>query len=88
MTGDDAGYPERDPFAPVEASPRGAGALAALGMVAAVLAVVGGLAPVAGPAGMALGLLSHVKGSRLGLPTAVAAGIATVIGFTVTFWLR
>ena len=79
---------ERDPFAPVEASPRGAGALVVLALIAASLAIVGGLAPVAGPVGMALGLIAHVKGSRLGMPAAVIAGIATVIGFTVTFLLR
>lgn len=79
---------ERDPFAPVEASPRGATPLAVLGFVAAALAVVGGLAPAAGPIGMALGLVAHVKGSRLGMPAAIVAGVATVIGFTLTFYLR
>lgn len=82
------GTTERDPFAPLEASPRGATAFAVTGLVAAVLALVGGVAPVAGPLGMALGLVAHVKGSRLGMPAAFAAGIAMVAGFAITFYLR
>lgn len=78
----------RDPFAPVAASPRGATALAVAGLGAALLAIVTGLAPVAGPVGMALGLVAHVKGSRLGMPAAVLAGVATVMGFTIAFLLR
>ena len=81
-------HEERDPFAPIEASPRGALALVVLAFASAVLAAIGGLAPVAGPVGMALGLMAHVKGLRLGLPAAVVAGVATVVGFTITFLLR
>jgi hypothetical protein len=77
-----------DPFAPVEASPRGATLLAALGFVAAVSAVLTGLAPVAGPVGMGLGLVAHVKGSRLGMPAAVASGIGMILGFVISFFLR
>lgn len=84
----DHAHEERDPFAPVEASPRGAATLVALAFGAAVLAVVGGLAPIAGPVGMALGLIAHVKGHRLGMPAAIVAGVATVVGFTITFLLR
>ena len=88
MTDPSPASTERDPFAPVPASPRGAGTLALLALAAAVLSIVGGLAPVAGPVGMALGLISHVKGSRWGLPAAGVAGVATVVGFTITFLLR
>jgi hypothetical protein len=78
----------RDPFAPLEVSPRGAHLLAGLALVAAVLTIVGALAPIAGPVGMVLGLLGHVKGSRLGLPAAVLAGIGMIIGFSIAFLLR
>jgi hypothetical protein len=78
----------RDPFAPVVASPRGRSLLVVGALVAAVLAVVGGLAPVAGPVGMGLGLLAHVKGSRFGMPVTVLAAIAMVIGFVLAFLLR
>jgi hypothetical protein len=78
----------RDPFAPVEASPRFATPLAVVAFLLAVLAVVSRLEFVAGPLGMALGLIAHVKGSRLGMPAAVAAGIAMIVGMSVTFWLR
>jgi hypothetical protein len=78
----------RDPFAPLEVSPRGAHLLAGLALVAAVLTIVGALAPIAGPVGMVLGLLGHVKGSRLGLPAAVLAGIGMIVGFSIAFLLR
>lgn len=81
-------HDDRDPFAPLEASPRGSLVLVVLALVAAGLAALGGLAPVAGPVGMALGLIAHVKGHRLGMPAAVVAGVATVVGFTITFLLR
>jgi hypothetical protein len=79
---------ERDPFAPVEASHRFATPLAALGFVLAVLAAFTGLEVVAGPLGMAVGLVAHVKGSRLGMPAAIAAGIGMIVGMSVTSWLR
>jgi hypothetical protein len=79
--------PRPDPFAPIEASPRGRGVLVVLALVAAVAAITG-LAPIAGPVGMALGLLAHVKGSRLGVPVAVLAGTGMILGFTVIFLLR
>ncbi len=82
------GTVERDPFAPIDASPRGATPLAVAALVAAVASLVGGLAPVAGPVGMGLGLIAHVKGSRLGMPAAVAAGVAMVVGFSIAFLLR
>lgn len=78
----------RDPFAPLEVSPRGAHLLAALALVAAVLTVVGALAPIAGPLGMALGLVGHVKGSRFGLPAAVLAGVGMIVGFSIASLLR
>jgi uncharacterized membrane protein len=78
----------RDPFAPIEAPPRGRQVLAVLALVAAVLAAIGGLAPLAGPVGMVLGLVAHVKGSRLGLPAAVLAGVGMIVGFSIMFLLR
>jgi hypothetical protein len=79
---------ERDPFAPVDASPRGRTVLAVLALVAAAAAVLTNLAPLAGPLGMVLGLVAHVKGSRLGLPAAVLAGFAMIVGFSLTLLLR
>lgn len=79
---------ERDPFAPVEASPRFATPLAVLALVFAALCVVSYAEAVAGPLGMALGLIAHVKGSRLGMPAAVIAGIALIVGMSITFFLR
>lgn len=88
-TGPSAGSPDgRDPFAPLEAPPRGRHVLAVLALVAAVLAAIGGIAPLAGPVGMILGLVAHVKGSRLGLPAAFLAGIGMIFGFSVMFLLR
>jgi hypothetical protein len=77
-----------DPYAPVEASPRFATPLAVVGFALAVVAALSGLEVVAGPLGMAFGLVAHVKGSRLGMPAAVAAGIGMIVGMTVTSWLR
>jgi hypothetical protein len=77
-----------DPFAPVEASPRFATPLAVAGFVLAFLAAFSGLAALAGPGGMAVGVVAHVKGSRLGMPAAVAAGIGMIVGFSITSWLR
>lgn len=85
---DDQAPAARDPFAPLEASPRGATALAVAALVAAVAAVVTGLAPIAGPVGMGLGLVAHVKGSSLGMPAAILAGVGMVAGFVVAFLLR
>lgn len=79
---------ERDPFAAIEASPRGRGVLVVLALLSAVAAAITGLAPIAGPVGMALGLIAHVKGSRFGVPAAVLAGVGMILGFTVTFLLR
>ncbi len=79
---------DRDPFAPVEASPRFATPLALVAVALGVVAVVTNLAVVAGPLGMAFGLVAHVKGSRLGMPAAGVAAIGMVIGFTVTMYLR
>jgi hypothetical protein len=79
---------ERDPFAPIEASPRFATTLAVFGAVFGVAAAVTGLAPVFGPIGMALGLMGHVKGSRYGLPAAVLAGIGMIVGMSIILYLR
>jgi hypothetical protein len=79
---------DRDPFAPVETSPRFATPLALVGFALALLAVVSRLEFVAGPLGMAFGLVAHVKGSRLGMPAAVAAALAMIVGMSVTMFLR
>lgn len=79
---------ERDPFAPIEASPRFATPLAVLALGMAVLCVVSYAEAVAGPLGMALGLIAHVKGSRLGMPAAILAGVAMIAGMAITFFLR
>ncbi len=82
-----AGSSQRDPFAPVEASPRGATPLAVLAVLAAVAAALMGVEAVAGPVGMALGLIAHVKGSRLGLPATALAAVGMVVGMATTFAL-
>jgi hypothetical protein len=79
---------ERDPFAPIEASPRGALALVVLAAALSVAAVVTGLAALAGPLGMLAALVAHVKGHRAGMPMAVVAGLATVAGMTIVLYLR
>ncbi len=79
---------ERDPFAPIEASPRFATPLAVLAAVLGVAAAVTGLAAVLGPVGMGIGLIAHVKGSRLGMPATVVAGVGMVVGFSIILYLR
>jgi hypothetical protein len=79
---------ERDPFAPIEASPRFATPLAVVAILCAVAAVVLRIEAIAGPVGMAVGLIAHVKGSRLGLPAAVLAGVGMIVGMTLTLYLR
>lgn len=83
----DAALP-RDPFAPIDASPRGRTVLVGLAVVCAVAAAIAGVAPLAGPLGMILGLVAHVKGSRFGMPATVLSAVGTILGFTVTFLLR
>lgn len=77
-----------DPFAPVEASPRGAGLLVAVAALLGFAALVGGLAPVAGPLGMIAGLIAHLKGHRLGMPVTVAVGLLMIAGMTISLYLR
>jgi hypothetical protein len=79
---------ERDPFAPIQASPRFATPLALVAFALALVAVVGRLEAIAGPVGMAVGLIAHVKGSRLGMPAAITAGVATIVGMSITLYLR
>ena len=79
---------ERDPFASIEASPRGAGLLVAIAALLALAAMLGGMSPIAGPAGMLVGLVAHVKGHRLGMPVTVAAGLAMIVGMSFTLYLR
>ena len=78
----------RDPFAPIEASPRGATLLVVLAALLALTALLGGLSPVSGPAAMLIGLVAHVKGHRLGMPVTVAAGIMMIAGMSITLYLR
>ena len=82
------GQPEGDPFAPVAVSPRFATPLAVVGIVLGLAAALTGLAAVAGPVGMAAGLIAHLKGSRLGMPAAVLAAIGMVTGMAIAMWLR
>ncbi|MEX0868077.1 MAG: hypothetical protein WD011_00250 [Nitriliruptoraceae bacterium] len=77
-----------DPFAAVTASPRFAGPLAFAGFVLAAIALLTGLAAIAGPLGMGVGLVAHVKGSRAGLPAVFASGAAMIIGMAWMFYLR
>jgi hypothetical protein len=79
---------ERDPFAPIEASPRFATPLAVAAFALAFAALFLRLEVVAGPLGMAVGLIAHVKGSRLGVPAAIASGAAMIVGMAVTMYLR
>ena len=78
----------RDPFAPIQASPRFATPLAIVAAVLGLAATITGIAVIAGPLGMALGLIAHVKGSRLGMPAAVLAGLGMIVGMTFTLYLR
>lgn len=71
-----------DPFRPVEASPAYRRPLAVGGFVLAVVALLV-LPIVTGPLGMALGLVSHVKGDRLGMPATFAAGIGMIAGMAL-----
>jgi hypothetical protein len=82
------GSDQRDPFAPVVASPRGAGLLVVLAALLALVAALGGASPFAGPLGLLVGLVAHVKGHRLGMPVTVVAGIAMIVGMTITLYLR
>ncbi len=80
--------PDHDAFAPVEASPRFATPLAMVGFALALAAIVLRIEVVAGPLGMMVGLVAHVKGSRLGLPAAIAAGVGMIVGMAITMYLR
>jgi hypothetical protein len=79
---------ERDPFAPIEASPRGAGLLVAIAALFGLAAMLGGLSPVTGPVGMLVGLVAHVKGHRWGMPVTVAVGLMMIAGMSITLYLR
>jgi len=78
----------RDPFAPIDASPRGATALVVAAGLLGLTAMLGGLSPVTGPLGMLVGLVAHVKGHRLGMPVTVAAGVMMILGMSITLYLR
>ena len=79
---------DEDPFAPIEASPRFATPLALIGILLGIVAAFGGLAPLAGPVGMGVALVAHVKGSRLGLPAAGVAAVGMIVGMAVAMYLR
>ncbi len=78
----------RDPFAPIEASPRGAGALVVVAALLGLTAMLGGLSPLTGPVGMLVGLVAHVKGHRFGMPVTVAVGVMMIVGMSFTLYLR
>ncbi|MEX0705715.1 MAG: hypothetical protein WD041_03775 [Nitriliruptoraceae bacterium] len=78
----------QDPLAPVDASPRFGTTLAVVAFVLAGVTLVGGLAAVTGPVGMAVGLTAHVKHSRLGLPAAFTAGAAMIVSMAFTLFMR
>lgn len=79
---------ERDPFAPLDASPRFATPLAVVAILLGIAAVFLRVEAIAGPVGMAVGLIAHVKGSRLGLPAAILAGVGMIVGMSLTLYLR
>ncbi len=79
---------ERDPFASIEASPRGAGLLVSIAALFGLAAMLGGLSPITGPIGMLVGLVAHVKGHRWGMPVTVAVGLMMIVGMTITLYLR
>lgn len=83
-----AGTVERDPFAPIEASPRGAGLLVAVAALFGLTALFGGLSPVTGPLGMLVGLVAHVKGHRYGMPVTVTVGVMMIAGMSIALYLR
>lgn len=88
VNADDDTVDEVDPFAPVEASGRFATPLAILAALLGVASVFTGLAPVAGPVGMGLGLIAHVKGSRFGLPATAIAAVGMIVGMALVMYLR
>jgi hypothetical protein len=77
-----------DPFAPVEASARFGTTLAVGAFVLAGLTLVSGLAAITGVLGMGVGLVAHVKHSRLGLPAAIASGAAMVLAMAAAMYQR
>jgi hypothetical protein len=62
--------------------------LVVLAALLALAAAFGGAAPLAGPAGMLVGLVAHVKGHRLGMAVTVVAGLAMIVGMSFTLYLR
>ena len=83
-----ADEPAGDLFAAPQASPRFATPLALLAFVFAALTLVTGLAPVMGPVGMGIGLIAHLKGSRLGVAAAVTCGAAMIAAMAFSMYLR
>lgn len=79
---------DHDPFAPVAASPRFATPMAIVALVLALAAASTGTEAFAGPLGMVLGVVAHVKGSRLGIPAAVLSGVGMIVGMAITMLLR
>jgi len=54
----------------------------AVGAITAIWLVLPGVV------GMAAGSVAHLKGHRLGMPVAVVAGITTIVGMALAFWVR
>lgn len=76
-----------DSFRTPAASTRWATSLAVTAFVLAGFTLVTGAAPLTGPAGMIVGLVAHVKGSRLGLPAAILNGVAMIIAMAFMLYL-
>lgn len=77
---------ERDPFAPIEASPAYRRPMA---IAAFLLALVALFEPFVSPiVGMGLGLMAHVKGDRLGFPATIAAALGAVVGMSLFLFTR
>lgn len=71
----------------VRIPPRFATAWAVVGFACAVGAVL--VVPlVTGALGMAAGSIAHLKGSRWGMPAAIASGIGLIVGMANHFLLR
>lgn len=76
----------RDPFATPDASPAFRRPLAVAGFVLGATALLV-VPPLVGAVAMVCGLVSHVKGDRLGFPAAVAGGLGMVVGMALEFFI-
>lgn len=69
----------------VQVPTRGARVWAGVAAVCAVVAVW--VVPV-GVLGMVGGTVAHLKGDRWGMPVAVLAGVTTIVGMALVFFVR